>query len=214
MNKWLRSFFAVVAISVPVLAVSGEALAGKGGKSKGTPTSVEAKFSKWMLTPHGTIGGIVLENGTVIRVHEDAVRDTSLEAGDTIHVDAQAKGTVFFKAKITKAGKVVVEDDKKHAPGSKGGDKKKHDASKLSAVSVSGTVANVIPGHKGKVNAIMLSDGTAAYAPHGKDATDLGSFGLKKGDTVTVTGKGGTYPLGKALVIESIKLPSGDVKKL
>ena len=69
----------------------------------------------------------------------------------------------------------------------------------------------LLAGHKGQVHAVILEDGTTAYAPH---HGDLSTLSLKKGDTVTITGKGGNYALGRALVITTIKLPNGTVKSL
>jgi hypothetical protein len=211
MNKLLRSFLAVVAISVPVLAIGGEALAkGKGGKGgKAAAAVVDAKFSKWMLTPNGKIGGILLDNGGIVRVHHAAVKDTSLKAGDALHVDGKSHGNnVMVHAKITKGTAVVVDDTAKPAKGANKGAMSTQGLSDLTAAS---KVSQLFIGHHGKVAGLILDDGTVAYAPH---KADLSTYSLKKGDAVTVTGKGGTYTLGRALVIKTIKLPNGDTKTL
>ncbi len=211
MNKWLRSFLAVVAISVPVLAVGSEAFAkGKGKGGKAPAASVDAKFGRWLLTPNGKIGGILLDNGGIVRVHHDAVKDTSLKAGDALHVDGRSKGNnLLVHAKITKGANVVVDDtahtkSKGKGNGNKGG-------AGLVDLSTSSKVSTLFVGHHGKVAGIVLDDGTVAYAPH---KADLSTFSLKKGDAVTVSGKGGNYALGRALVIKTIKLPNGDTKTL
>ena len=210
MNKLLRSFLAVVAISVPVLAIGGEALAkGKGGKGKATSAVVDAKFSRFLLTPNGKIGGILLDNGGIVRVHHDAVKDTSLKSGDALHVDGKSKGNnLMVHAKITKGTAVVVDDTAKHAKGAGKGNKSTAGLVDLTAAS---KVSQTFVGHQGKVAGIILDDGTVAYAPH---KSDLSTFSLKKGDAVTVSGKGGNYALGRALVIKTIKLPNGDTKTL
>jgi len=214
MNKLLRSFLTVVAISVPVLAIGGEALAkGKGkGKGKTTAAVVDAKFGRWLLTPNGKIGGILLDNGGIVRVHHDAVKDTSLKSGDALHVDGKSKGNnLMVHAKITKGplpGTVVVDDTAPHAKGAGKGNK---GTAGLVDLTTSSKVSQLFVGHHGKVAALILDDGTVAYAPH---KSDLATFSLKKGDAVTVSGKGGTYALGRALVIKTIKLPSGDTKTL
>lgn len=212
MNKWLRSFLAVVAISVPVLAVGGEALAkGKGKGGKAPAASVDAKFGRWLLTPNGKIGGILLDNGGIVRVHHDAVKDTSLKAGDAVHVDGKSKGNnLVVHAKVTKGGNVVV-DDTAHTKGAGKGKGSNKGGAGLVDLSASSKVSTLFVGHHGKVAAIILDDGTVAYAPH---KTDLSTFSLKKGDAVTVSGKGGNYALGRALVIKTIKLPNGDTKTL
>ena len=209
MIKSLRALLIVVAASVPLLAFGGDAEAKGKGSGKGAPASVDAKFNRWLVTPQGKIGGILLDNGGVLRMHADSVRDTSLKAGDSLHVDGKSKGnSVFMHVKVTKGTVVVVDDTAPHAKGQKGANK---GSAKLSDMTASSKVQTLLSGPKGKTHAVILDDGTIAYAPH---HGDLSSFSLKKGDAVTVTGKGGNYTLGRAMVITTIKLPSGDVKTL
>lgn len=208
MVKWLRALLVVVAVSAPLLALDSEAAAKGKGSNKSAAASVDGKFNRWLITPHGKIGGILLDNGGVLRVHEDSVKDTSLKSGDALHVDGKSKGNnVFMHVKVTKGTAVVVDDTAKHAKGQKGANK----GAKLSDMTASSKVATLLGGHKGKTGAVILEDGTIAYAPH---HGDLSTYSLKKGDLVTVTGKGGNYTLGRAMVITTIKLPSGDVKTL
>lgn len=209
MIKWLRGLLVVAAASGVLLALDGDAAAKGKGKGKAAAASVDAKFSKWIVTPHGKIGGILLDNGGIVRVHHDAVRDTSLKSGDALHVDGKSKGSsLYHHAKITKGTAVVVDDT---APVAKGKNKGANKGAKLSDLTASSKVGTLLAGPKGKVHAVILDDGTVAYAPH---HGDLATFSLKKGDAVTVTGKGGNYALGRALVITTIKLPNGDVKTL
>ncbi len=211
MIKWLRGLLVVAAASGALFAFDGDAAAkGKGkGSNKAPAASVDAKFNRWIVTPHGKIGGILLDNGGIVRVHHDAVRDTSLKSGDALHVDGKSKDkTLFHHAKITKGTAVVVDDT---AAPAKPKDKDKNKGAKLSDMTASSKVSTLLAGPKGKVHAVILDDGTVAYAPHHGDLT---TFSLKKGDAVTVTGKGGNYALGRALVITTIKLSNGDVKTL
>lgn len=210
MNKMLRSL-AVMAMGLSVLAFGGAAEAkGKGG-AKAQKASVDAKFGRWLITPHGKIDGMLLDSGSIVVVHPDAVRDSSLKAGDAIHLDARAKGNgapiVYVHAKVTKGTAVVVDDTAKHQKGQKGG----AGTTGLSDLTVSSKVSSFFVGPKGKVRGVILDDGTIAYGPH---HTDLGTYSLKKGDAISVTGKGGSYALGRALVIKTLKLPNGDVKTL
>jgi hypothetical protein len=69
----------------------------------------------------------------------------------------------------------------------------------------------IVSGPKGRVSGVILDDGTTARAGH---KSDLGALGLKVGDQVTLTGRGGVYPRGKGMVIEQVKLPSGDSRTL
>ena len=42
----------------------------------------------------------------------------------------------------------------------------------------------------------------------------LETLALKAGDTITVTGRGGNYPQGSSLHIETMKLPTGEIRSL
>lgn len=208
MNKILRSL-AVMALGLSVFAFGGSAEAKGKGKGKAPTASLDAKFGRWLITPHGKIDGMLLDGGSIVLVHPDAVRDSSLKAGDAIHLDAKARGTggatVYVRAKVTKGTAVVVDDTAKHQKGAKG------NQGTLTDLSVSSKVGSLFVGPKGKVRGVILDDGTIAYAPHHQD---LGTFSLKKGDAISVTGKGGSYALGRALVIKTLKLPNGDVQSL
>lgn len=210
MLRFIRTLVPALVLSIPLLA--GDAVAGdKKHKDKAAAVSVDAKFSRFVLNPWGKIDGILLDDGTLVRVHDKSVKDTSLKAGDTLHIDAksktQANQKLYVHPLIKKNGVVVADATQKPE---KPATKPNHDKSKLLDLSSTSTVSALFVGHGGKVHGVVLADGTAAYAAkHG----DLSTYGLKKGDAVTVTGKGGNYTLGKALVIETIKLPNGDVKK-
>lgn len=210
MTKLFRSVFAPLALSFSVLVAAAPAFAGdqKGEKHQKAPAaSIDGKFDRWLLSPNGKIDGMLLDGGRVVRLSDGSVKDSSLKSGDALHVDAKGKGTTYHRAKVTKNGVVVVDDTAKQ-------DKGKHqkpDLSKLTDVSGSGKVVAVLKGHGGKIHGVVLEGGTTAYARH---KADLGSFNLKVGDSVTVTGKGGAYALGRSLIIDSIKLPNGDTKKL
>ena len=209
MNRWIRFAVPALALAIPLVAFAPDAMAGNKKHDKGTAVSVDAKFSRFVLTPFGKIDGILLDDGTIVRVWDKAVKDTSLKAGDALHIDAKTKTVasqkIYVHSIVKKNGVIVADASQKHEKG----EKKAHDKSKLLDLTATGTVAALWVGH-GKVHGVILSDGTVAYAKH---HGDLSSYGLKKGDSVTVTGKGGNYTLGRALILETIKLPNGDVKK-
>lgn len=96
--------------------------------------------------------------------------------------------------------------EKKHAGKKHDGWKKHHeeDLAKLETISAEGTIADILPARHGKT--LLLSDGSLAYLKH--DA----KLDVKKGDTVKLTGKGGTYPAGKALFVKTAVLSSGTVE--
>lgn len=189
----------------------------EGDKKAAKPrVTVDATFERWLLDAHGRIHGVLLKDGSLIRVHEGAVRDSSLKAGDVVKIEARSKSvsgvSLYGRALVKKNGAVVVDATQKPAGKAKD-DKAKDDkakGAKLADMTATGTISYFLYDRDGGVRGVVLSDGLVAQV--GKKAK-LDDCKLKKGDSVTVTGKGGSYALGRALRIESIKLPNGDVKK-
>lgn len=252
----LRSLLVALVLAAPLAACTqqvdpidtidpqtGEVTAAaESAKLLGQLTAVDAKFSRWLPTPSGKPFGMLLDDGSLVRVRPDAVTDTTvLNAGDAVHVESVKHDATFAFASVSKDGKVLVEAPKhqgkhfahkgkhhgwkkhhkgEHAKGehAKGehhegwkkgehkGDKAawaqkmkdKHAAelASLSDLSVSGKVSMVIPGRHGKGGAVLLDDGTVVWT-HGE-------ITAKQGDVITAAGKGGTYPIGKALFVETL----------
>jgi hypothetical protein len=205
--------FGAFSASTPSTAIASQAAAEK--KEAKPRVAVDATFERFLLDAHGRIHGILLKDGSVVRAHEGAVRDTSLKAGDALKVEAHAKAVsgvnLYGRALVKKNGAVVVDATQKPADkGNKGDKKDKAKGAKLADMTATGTISFFLYDRDGGVHGVVLSDGLVAQV--GKKAK-LDDYKLKKGDSVTVTGKGGSYALGRALRIESIKLPNGDVKK-
>lgn len=199
-------------------------------------TKIEAKFARWIPSPTGQTVGMLLDDGTFVRVHDDTKTD-ALAAGDVVQVEGFKHDATFVRASVKKGDAVIVEASKepdhhafkaggKHGKwaGKKGeghhkseGKKghhgkwegKKHAPSpemqkaieSLAPMTVKGTITAVLPGRHGKVHAVILSDGTVAYAKHHAGA-DLST--LKKGDAVEVSGKGSTWAIGKSMIADSV----------
>jgi hypothetical protein len=236
---WLRSILAALALSAPLAACTQPVDTTEEQSDQETVaakpfalTAVDAKFARWLPTPNGKIAGMMLDNGSIVHFHPEAITDASaVKAGDAVRVEGVQKDAVFKHASVTKDGNVLVKapDFKKHE--FKKGEHKKHewkhgdksafiekmkekhaqDLASLTDVKSTGTIEAVLPGRHGGVHGFVLSDGTVAYAPHHSNVSELG---LKKGDSITLAGKGGSYDIGKSMIIESVTLPSGDVKKI
>ena len=245
----IRSSFLVA------LCLSGLALAGCGApvQSEGTGALIETpvspgtaqkpvaaqadgKFSRWLVSPTGKVSGMLLEDGSIVRVHARDLDTTKLQKGDAVRVDGLAvekdSRKVYMFAGVQKGTEAIVEkpegkahhedwkkhDGKKHDGKKHDGKKhdgKKHDGwkkhhadelSKLESLSVSGTIADILPGRHGVT--LLLSDGSLVSLPNDAMVT------VKKGDAVKATGKGGTYPAGKALFAATLEGPTGNVQTL
>lgn len=314
MKTWLRTVLAVVTVSLPLAGCAAQtadgtdtqslapALAETPAAAKGALaklTSVDAKFSQWLVSPSGKLTGMLLDDGSVAMVPHHAangataVTKETLQAGDAVHVEgfSHPGSQVFAFASVKKGDTTIFEaprppqgiarmagisgmgrmhgkpgpDGKPAMQGiegekgqkgengqkgqwrehafdpqkaaewrarreAKGADgegegkrawkhegKRHHeDLSNLAPATATGTVVALLPGRHGRpgdARAVVLSDGTVAYAKHARSDAKLGEL-VKKGDVISVSGKGGSYDLGKALVIESVKLPSGETKEI
>ena len=230
----IRSSFLVA------LCLSGLALAGCGApvQSEGTGALIETpvspgtaqkpvaaqadgKFSRWLVSPTGKVSGMLLEDGSIVRVHARDLDTTKLQKGDAVRVDGLAvekdSRKVYMFAGVQKGTEAIVEkpEGKAHHEDWKKHDGKKHDGwkkhhadelSKLESLSVSGTIADILPGRHGVT--LLLSDGSLVSLPNDAMVT------VKKGDAVKATGKGGTYPAGKALFAATLEGPTGNVQTL
>lgn len=241
--KNLRLALAALVLSFPLAActqqVGDDAATSTdpiAAESKVAPelTRIEAKFARWIPSPTGKTAGMLLDDGTFVRVHGDTKTD-ALAAGDLVQVEGIKHDATFAFASVKKGDAVIAEAPKdalhkgKHSGkhGKKHGEWKKaegkqnhaewkqkhagwkqHEPSPEMAAAMAalvpmkaqGTVSTVIPGRHGKVHAVVLSDGTVAYAPRHSDAFTS----VKKGDTLQLEGKGGTWAVGKSMVAETV----------
>ncbi|HVY48671.1 MAG TPA: hypothetical protein VHB21_22440 [Minicystis sp.] len=169
-------------------------------------TAIDGTFQRYLVAPHGDALGLLLGDGTVVRLPHGAAADPSLKPGDGLHVEGKvhkaAQAAVVMHAKVSRAGQVIYD-------GSAVAKSERGDAPKLEAMTATGKVVALIPGRKGLAG-VALDDGTTVTF-HGKDAADLA---LNTGDAISVEGRGGSYPIGRGMLARSIKLPNGETKEL
>ena len=250
MKTWLRSVLAVLALSLPVIGCGAQAgtrgaeqqtpaTTGKGERfAKGTAVTVDARFSRWLVSPRGEVSGILLEDGALVMIPPHAGKDlktSTLTKGDAVHVEGFThEGSAVYAFASVKKGQEVVVAAPQRPEGDRAGKGKgrRHDGEGrdhdgkggpgfgglegLADVSATGKVLAVIPGRHGGARGYVLEDGTVAYVHHAKGAKGgpAQDLGVKKGDAITVTGKGGKYELGTALVVKKITLASGETREL
>jgi hypothetical protein len=201
--------FGGVAFAAPK-TTANTALEIKGavkGKKEASRVSFEGTFAKWIISPRGEINGMILGNGALVRfpAHGFTVDASKLKAGDVVHVDANEKalpdGTIYGKPLIKKGMDVIVDATGKPTPWDKTAQKPK-----LQKMKTSGTVAGFLLDGKDRKIALVLDGGEIAWAN-----TDLMELGVKKGDAVTIQGKGGSWSHGTAMALDSVTLPNGKV---
>jgi hypothetical protein len=215
-----KSFLFALAIPfavafVPALA-SAEPPAADAQEAAPTST-VSAKFQRYVLSPGGRPMGLLLEGGTFVRTPRRALNREAppLQVGDAVDVEGVAMktptGALMMHAVVRQNGNVIADASQlrghRHHRDHQGREHR-HPRAELTPVSGAGRVASLISTPRGRVMAVVLDDGTTAMA-HG-----LGDLGLKVGDKIAVAGRGGTYTQGKALRIEKITLPDGQIRDI
>lgn len=211
--------FAAVAVTAPAFAQSAPPAAS--ARPATTPVKIDGRLQRFVLSPRGDVRALVLQDGTVVHLSRHAGKDAvgALKAFDPVHVEGGAvktpTGTVIMRPVVSKNGSIVVDASKareggKHGKHGRGehARREKGDRAALAPITASGRVQALISTPRGHVHTVLLDDGTSA------SGFGLDTVGLKVGDRVTVNGKGGSYTQGKAMKIESITLPSGEVRQL
>ena len=233
MSKLGRSIpFLVLASAGFVYSSSGAAQPGAATAQVPARLTIDGKFAHYLVSPSGEVDGIVLEDGTVTRFPPHALalapEIAPLQAGDVVRLEGDAvngpTGPVLAHASVTRGNAVIVRGDlpPPPAPGDPGAGPRAHHGGKhgprgakgpheesLRPLTVTGKIQGFSTDPHGRVDGILFVDGTNARA--GKKVR-LDTLALKAGDTITVTGKGGNYPQGSSLHIETMKLPTGEVR--
>ncbi len=218
------SFLLSLALPLAVLAApvvtSSTAFAEETDVTPPARTTVAASFQRYVLSPGGRPMGLLLSDGTYVGTpgHSLAKDAPVLASGAKLEIEgepmATPTGAVIHRAVIKQNGAVIadatnVRGHRHHWH--KDGQGRKHEGKHhpvLTPITAEGKVASIVSSPRGRVLAVVLSDGTTAMG-HG-----LKDLGLKVGDKVSLAGQGGVYAQGKALRVEKITLPNGEVKDL
>jgi hypothetical protein len=221
--SFLLSLAIPLAVVAPIVAPSTALAAPPDAAAAPTPrTTFSAPFQRYLLAPNGRPMGLMLADGTFIFTpgHTLSKDAPVLQTGAKLDVEGAVKrtatGAVVKHAVVKVNGSVIADASKahgRHARRGKGhheGGKERHGKHhvELKPVSGAGQVAAIVSSPKGRVHALVLTDGTTAVAHN------LETLGLKVGDRVSVSGMGGVYPLGKSVRIEKITLPNGQTRDI
>lgn len=218
----ILSSFALV--SCLALAACAGASSEEGAPSTAATTSttsaslsVDAKVARIVHLPTGEVTGVVLADGSIVRVppHATTAGMSALKVGDAVHVEGRKAphGPGIVGATITKDGVVLAqhEDGEAGPPHGHGGpmmgppDRKTEDRfASLATVSRTAKVSEIDADPRGRAHALTLDDGTTVYLP------PFAKTNVKVGDSVTVSGKGGEYSGGAAIAAQSIKIGDAD----
>jgi hypothetical protein len=215
----------LLALALPV-AVAGVAFApsfvaaGPPGAaaSAAAPINLDARFQRYLLSPTGKVRGLLLAGGTAVHLSRHALAKDApdLQPGDLVHVEGKAMqtptGTVISRALVQKGGVVIADgrkiEGKKEGRGEAKSRKGKGRRQELSPITSTGKISALVSTKRGRVLFVVMEDGTTASTRKG------GLEGLKVGQQVTLSGKGGTFAKGKAMAVRSITFANGETRVL
>lgn len=200
-------------------------------------TKLTAKLDRVLVSPMGDVEGLLLDGGVVVRVPPRAIAAGAVSPGDSLDVEAwspKREGARELLGALVRKGDAVVVDASQHRPGRghhrpppPDGDTmappdapphvdhpmRGHRADgpppELAAISATGAVVALVEGREGRVDAVVLADGTTGrLSPRGA------ALEAKLGDVITLTGRGTKSAAGTGLFVESVKLASGETREL
>jgi hypothetical protein len=210
----------VFSFALPLAAAAVPTLASSTAQAEERAPAPRAAFSgtfqRYLLQPNGHVLGLMLSDGSFIATPGHALNKDAptLTTGTKLDIEGvqvrTPTGVLVHRAVVKVNGAVIADASSGHDHGRHGhggGEGREHHARhELSPQTGTGQIAAIVAGPKGRIRALVLTDGTTAVGHN------LEGFGLKVGDRVTVIGRGGVYPLGKALHVEKITLPNGQTR--
>jgi hypothetical protein len=166
-----------------------------------TALSRDGTVQRLFTNPHGDVDLVLLSDGSAVRIPPTSMAVAAkLTAGQVVHVEGDAVGAALHAKQVRlQSGEVVVTESSVPPP--------PPPPDSLSRVEDSSTIARVLHGPRGDVDALILASGTIVHLPRrlADDATPL----LAVGTRIHVEGEGGRYALGTSLHADTLRLDSG-----
>jgi hypothetical protein len=173
-----------------------------------TPPPVPATVSRdgtvqrLLVNPHGDVDLILLSDGSAVHIPPTpSTVAAKLAAGQTVHLEGDALGAAVHATQVRlPSGEVVAAEGAAPPPPPPPLDT-------MLRVDDTSTIARLLRGPRGEVDALILADGTIARLPRrlAEDATAVLAIGTR----VHVEGEGGRYALGTSLHADTLRLDSG-----
>ena len=190
---------------------------------QGSPVSVVGEVARYVVGPLGHVRGFVLKDGTAVMVHDTAgdAMSKTVAVGESVRVEgwsptASGGKQVMRAAVFGPHGQVVTPQargSQATAPRDPSAWQAKRaelkaEVAKLPEASANGTVQSVIYGHHGKVEAVVLTNGTSAFLRPSL-AKQVATRGIRVGDQIQSSGRGASYPLVASVAVGSITFADG-----
>jgi len=177
------------------IALSGPAL---------SPVTHDGEVARLLPNPHGDIGGILLRDGTYLRLPPTPPgKLVNVTAGTRVHVEGTGyPGFIETDRLRTDRDEVTMGPVSTPAPA----------GPPLRHVATVARVDRVLTNPEGEVETLLLSNATVVkLSPLMRDSLDVP---VRKGDTIRVSGMGGQYPIGMAIDAEELTVGLRTVRPL
>jgi hypothetical protein len=169
--------------------------------AKLTPVSHEGEVVCILLDPRGDLDGLLLKDGTLVRVRP-AAPHPQLIVGSKIRAEGEGTASFVRADKVTLASTGAVLDLSTA-----------HRAVRaprmLTMLDGSSTILRVVTDLEGRIDTLVLQDGSIVKLP--PRLRDQAGDSLTVGTMLTARGRGGTYGLVKAFRADRVQLASGQV---
>jgi hypothetical protein len=220
---------ASVAQTAPAFAQQAAPQAGAQIARPGAvPVAADGRVARFIVGPMGHVRGLALDNGTLVMIQgrQGDALSQQLAVGTPVHVDGfgfPGATSMIHRATISANGQVVAapQVNPQHAnwqamsPADRMARREAHRQQRearlaqLPEINTSGAVQTVMAGPRGGVHGVLLSNGATVFLPHGLSMVVRQHGGLRPGETIQVSGRGGNYPQGASLVAQRITFADG-----
>lgn len=205
MDRHFFQMFSPCLSTALLMACASSGTAG-GATVASAATTVHGVVDEPLLTPAGEIDGLLLKDGTLVRMPPGSLG--SVAAGAEVDVQgekvASAPVPLVEQATVSRAG-VTLTSAALPPPGGPLARGPDADA-RLRPMTETGTVRAILYNREGLEDGFALDGNRTARVP---PRAGLASLGVKVGDRITVAGRGATTSAGTGIRAESVTGASG-----
>jgi hypothetical protein len=176
------------------------------GTSRSTSAvTLRGTIDQTLVNPQGDIDGILLQDGTLVRVAPGSVLANQLSPNEKVEVSGMAGGNsespTMERATISHEGVVLTADSSPPRPRSRAVAE-----AALTPITDSAIIRRLLRNPEGVADGLLLNDGASVRFP---PTSGLDALGLKPGDRVSVAGRGTDSPAGRGIRAEQITGANG-----
>jgi hypothetical protein len=169
-------------------------------------TTVHGVVDQQLLNPQGEVDGLLLRDGTIVRLPPGAIALKGVAPGDAVDVQGDLSNggpvPIVERASVSRNGTLLTAS----APPPPARQRGPAADAALRPMTTTATVHALLFNREGVEDGMVLDDGTTARVP---PRAGLDRLNLKVGDRVTLTGRGMQVGTAKALRVETIALAHG-----